>query len=314
MNKTTKPDTENMDELDFQMTLDNCNDVQYKNAMFAIGRIETDHGGLGINEIWKETENLRMRMIRTPREKRETVLLAHDSQKLLEKYGHNERTLMCILFLFALRLIKASKTPDDDNPHSDLIRAIVRLVGYYAKRNEQLMKELRELVNTIDTDGDKNETRGQFVVFGEDILAISDEWRNRLRSIVEIYKKKADDAHIIQYGPAGDAFDRVWEALLDDELFVAEMKHKSLNQDFNLMLIFNVYGLMYPWAYNTNIHGAKGIAKVVGDNKESRNEDHCYSKDYFNINEIEKLSKGIKSQSMFNHIMDIINSCKTEKP
>lgn len=312
MNRITKPETENEDELDFQMTLDNSNDVQFQNAVFVIGRIETDHGGLSINEIWKETENLRMRMIRTPREKRETVLLAHAVQKILEKYGHNVRTLMCILVLFALRLIKASKTPDDDNPHSGLIRAIVRQVNYYAVRDEQLMQDLRELVNTIDTDGDNNEARGKVVKFGEDILAISDDWRSRLRDIVEVYKKKADENNIIQYGAAGDAFDRVWEALLEDEQFVREMKHNSLSQDFNLLLIFNIYGLMYPWAYNTKIRGANGIAKVIGHNPKSRNKDHYYSKDYFNVNEIEKLNKGIKTQSMLNHIKEIINSCKTE--
>lgn len=313
MNRITKPKTDNEDELDFQMTLDNSNDVQYKNAVFAIGRIETDHGGLGINEIWNETENLRMRMIRTPHDKRETVLLAHVSQKLMEKYNQNVRTLMCILILFAIRLIKASKTPDDDNPHSDIIRAIVRQVNYYAVRDEQLMQDLRELVNTIDTDGDNNEARGKVVKFGEDILAISDDWRSRLRSIIEVYKNKADEYNIIKYGPDGDAFDRVWEALLEDEQFVGEMKLHTLGQDFNLLLIFNVYGLMYPWAYITKIRGANGIAKVIGHNPKLRNKDHCYSKDYFNVNEIEKLNKGIKTQSMLNHIREIINSCRNEK-
>lgn len=297
------------DDLDYQSTLDYSDDVQYQNAVFAIGRIETDHGGLSINGIWAETENLRELMIRTPAEKRETVILVHASQMLLKKYGNCMRTLMCILIMFALRLTKASKTPEDDNPHVDIIRAIVRQVGYYVKKDEQLMEELRELLTTIDADGDRNEARGEVVGFDDDILKINDVWRSKLNSIVDLYKKKADEAHIIQDGPNGDAFDKVWEVLLKDNEFVAEMKHPSLSQDFNLLLLFSVFGLMYPWAYNTKIRGAYSLAKTIGYNPKLRNKAHCYSKDYFNINEIEKLKEGIKTQHMLNHIKEIINSC-----
>ena len=297
------------DDLDYQTTLDYSDDVQYQNAVFAIGRIETDRGGLSINEIWAETENLRELMLQTPAEKRETVILVHATPKLLKKYGGCMRTLMCILIMFALRLIKASKTPEDDNPHVDIIRAIVRHVGYYVNKDEQLMEELRELLTTIDADGDKNEARGDVVGFGEDILKINDVWRSKLRSIVELYKKKADDDNIIQHGPAGEAFDRVWEALLKDDEFVGEMKHPSLGHDFNLLLLFSVYGLMYPWAYNTKIRGAKSLAKTIGYNPKLRNKDYCYSKDYFNINEIKNLKEGIKTEHMLNHIKEIINSC-----
>lgn len=309
MSGNTKMEIGIGDDLDYQSTLDYSDDVQYQNAVFAIGRIETDHGGLSINGIWAETENLRELMIRTPAEKRETVILVHASQMLLKKYGNCMRTLMCILIMFALRLTKASKTPEDDNPHVDIIRAIVRQVGYYVKKDEQLMEELRELLTTIDADGDRNEARGEVVGFDDDILKINDVWHSKLRSIVELYKKKTDDNNIIQYGPAGEAFDRVWEALLEDDEFVGEMKRPSLSQDFNLLLLFSVFGLMYPWAYNTKIRGAYSLAKTIGYNPKLRNKAHCYSKDYFNINEIEKLKEGIKTQHMLNHIKEIINSC-----
>ena len=313
MSGNTKMEMEIEEDLDFQSTLDYADDVQYENAVFAIGRIETDRGGLSINEIWDETEKLRELMLRTSPEKRDTVIIAYASQKLLKKYENRKRTLMCILTMFALRLIKASKTPKDENPHVGIIRAIVRLLNYYAIKDDQLMEDLRELINTIDTDGDRNEARGKVVEFDDDILSSDDGWRSELRSIVELYKKKADEADIIQHGPEGDAFDRVWEALLNDDEFVAEMKLPSLGQNFNLLLLFNVYGLMFPWAYNTKVKGAKSLAKTIGYNHNSRNKDKCYSKDYFNIYEIGKLKKGIKSQHMLKHIRDIINSCKTEK-
>lgn len=313
MSGNTKMEMEIEEDLDFQSTLDYADDVQYENAVVAIGRIETDRGGLGINKIWAETEKLRELMIRTPREKRETMILVHAIPKLMRKYGNDKLTLMCILTMFALRLIKASKTPKDENPHVGIIRAIVRHLGYYAERDGQLMKELRELIKTIDTDGDKNEALGKVVAFDDDILSIDDGWRSELRIIVELYKKKADEADIIQYGPEGDAFDRVWEALLNDNEFVAEMKRKSLGQDFNLLLLFSIYGLMYPWAYNTKVKGAKSLAKTIGYNPNSRNKDKCYSKDYFNIYEIKKLKEGIKTQLMLDHIQKIIKTCKTEK-
>lgn len=303
-------------EIEYQESIDNSDDVQYANAVFAIGRVETDKGGLTLNQIWAETENLRRLMLRTPVEKRPIVMADSASRNLLTKYkdvsDDPERTQMCILIMFALRLIKASETKED-NPNKEIIRAIVRLVSYRAKRDEVIMKALQELVKTIDEDGDENERHGLVIEFGVNILSNEEDWNRDLRLIVEKYKQLADEARIIRTGKVGEAFDKVWEELLGDEMFAAEMRESSLGQPFNLLLVFNVYGLMFPWAYSTSkVRGAKGIAKVVGYNAESRSKDKCYTKDYFSTNEITKLNQGIKSDVMLRHIQDIINKNKTQ--
>lgn len=302
--------------IEFQESIDNSDDVQYVNAVFAIGRVETDNGGLTLNQIWAETENLRRLMLRTPEEKRPIVMADSASRNLLTKYkdvsDDAERTQMCILVMFALRLIKASVTKEV-NPNKDIIRAIVRLVSYRAKKDTQMMDALRELVQTIDKDGDENEKRGQVIEFGVNILSNEADWNRDLRLIVEKYKQLADDAGIILSGKAGDAFDAVWKSLLEDEMFTAEMRESSLGQPYNLLLIFNVYGLMFPWAYSTSkVRGAKGIAKVVGYNPTSRSKEKCYSKDYFSCNEIVKMNQGIRSESMLRHIQGIINNHKPQ--
>lgn len=302
-------------EIEYQETIGYSDDVQYENAVFAIGRVETDKGGLTLNQIWIETENLRRLMQRTPVEKRPIVMADSASRNLLTKYKDEsddpERTQMCILIMFALRLIKASKTIDD-NPNKEIIREIVRLVSYRVKRDEEMMKALQELVKTIDKDGDEKERRGHVIEFGVNILSNDDDWNRDLRIIVEKYKQLADKANIIGPTQAGDAFDAVWDSLLADDLFTAEMRESSLGQSYNLLLIFSVYGLMFPWAYSSRIRGAIGIAKTVGHNPEARNKDRCYSKDYFNINEIKKLKQGIKSDQMLKHILGIINKHKPQ--
>ena len=306
------------EELNYRLTIDFSDDVQYENAAFAIGRLETDHGGLTLPEIWKETEEIRQTLIKTPVEKRAVVMEVTISQTLKDKYKEQSddpvRTQVCILLLLVLRLIKAAPTDQnadqEKNTNADLIRTIVRIVGYTASHDQQLLEVVNELVDLIDKEGDQNEKRGKVVKFGEDILSNDDDWVDKLRTIVARYKEKADKADIIDCGEGGDAYDRVWEALLLDEWFVNEMRVQTLNQDFNLLLLFNIFGLMYPWAYKTKIRGAQSIAKVVGYNAELEYKNKFYSKDYFSITLIERLKQGIKTDYFLKHIKEIIKTCK----
>ena len=267
-------------EVQTQKAHDFLKDVQYQNAVFAIRQIETDRGGLTLREIWEETEKLRERLLGVEGELRDSYLI--DWLPNPEKaYGgiskHPVRTQMCILILFALRLIKAERD-QEKNPHREIIRAIVRLVGERAKQEAALMEDLRKLMRTIDKDGDANEAKGKVVEFGVDILQ-QKNWSEELQTIVERYKKKAYEAGII----ANKAlFESIWEALLQDNWFVAEMRAPSLGQSFNLRLLFNVYGMIFRRVpsvyYASKIRGGQSLAKRIGEKEGGR----PYSKDYFN--------------------------------
>lgn len=267
-------------EMQTQKAHDFLKDVQYQNAVFAIRQIETDRGGLTLREIWEETEKLRERLLGVEGELRDSYLI--DWLPNPEKaYGgiskHPVRTQMCVLILFALRLIKAERD-QEKNPHREIIRAIVRLVGERAKQEAALMEDLRKLMRTIDKDGDANEAKGKVVEFGVDILQ-QKNWSEELRTIVERYKKKAYEAGII----ANKAlFESIWEALLQDNWFVAEMRAPSLEQPFNLRLLFNAYGMIFRRVpsvyYASKIRGGQSLAKRIGEKEGGR----PYSKDYFN--------------------------------
>ena len=267
-------------EMQTQKAHDFLKDVQYQNAVFAIRQIETDRGGLTLREIWEETEKLRERLLGVEGELRDSYLI--DWLPNPEKaYGgtskHPVRTQMCVLILFALRLIKAERD-QEKNPHREIIRAIVRLVGERAKQEAALMEDLRRLIRVIDQDGDANEAKGKVVEFGVDILQ-QKNWSEELRTIVERYKKEAYEAGII----ANEAlFESIWEALLQDNWFVAEMRAPSLEQPFNLRLLFNVYGMIFRRVpsvyYASKIRGGQSLAKRIGEKEGGR----PYSKDYFN--------------------------------
>lgn len=267
-------------EMQTQKAHDFLKDVQYQNAVFAIRQIETDRGGLTLREIWEETEKLRERLLGVEGELRDSYLIdwLPNPEKAYEGISkHPVRTQMCILILFALRLIKAERD-QEKNPHREIIRAIVRLVGERAKQEAALMEDLRRLIRVIDQDGDANEAKGKVVEFGVDILQ-QKNWSEELRTIVERYKKKAYEAGII----ANEAlFESIWEALLQDNWFVAEMRAPSLEQPFNLRLLFNAYGMIFRRVpsvyYASKIRGGQSLAKRIGEKEGGR----PYSKDYFN--------------------------------
>lgn len=267
-------------EMQTQKAHDFLKDVQYQNAVFAIRQIETDRGGLTLREIWEETEKLRERLLGVEGELRDSYLIdwLPNPEKAYEGISkHPVRTQMCVLILFALRLIKAERD-QEKNPHAPIIEAIVRLVGERAKQEAALMEDLRRLIRVIDQDGDANEAKGKVVEFGVDILQ-QKNWSEELRTIVERYKKEAYEAGII----ANKAlFESIWEALLQDNWFVAEMRAPSLGQPFNLRLLFNAYGMIFRRVpsvyYASKIRGGQSLAKRIGEKEGGR----PYSKDYFN--------------------------------
>lgn len=293
------------------LSRDLMQNAQYVNATHAISVIETDKGGLPLSAIWEGTEWLCSQMLLTDQQMR--PFLIPDLYAALKKYAAEagskceERSVMCIMMLFALRLTTASKNKED-NPNAKLIRAIVRLLVGKMKENEERMDEMKRLLQTIDVDGDDNERDGTAVVqMGVDILEADADWKSDLRAIVKTYIDKADN--LVDY-QMSEAFDAVWEELLEDNRFVEEMKEPSLKQSFNLNLLFNVFGLMFPDYYKSTCRGASTIAKAVGADPTMKDKDHHYSKDYFSIYQIEKLKHGFKSDDLLNHVKGIIHKHK----
>lgn len=285
--------------------------AQYINAIHAVWSIETDKGGLPLSKLWEETEWMRHQMLLTQRDNRPFIVA--DLYGALKQHAEGaksqcvERSVMCIMMLFALRLVTASKKKDD-NPNAKVIRAIVRMLAEKMNTNEERMEEMKRLLQTIDKDGDENERDGSAIVeMGVDILADDADWQQNLLAIVETYIQKADKLIDRQMS---DAFDAVWEDLLRDSQFIAEMRESSLGENFNLKLLFNVFGLMHPDYYKSTCRGALTIAREVGANPTLKDQTHHYSKDYFNKNEIEKLNQGFKTDQLLEHVISIIDKHK----
>ncbi len=300
------------EDLQLNMSRDLMENPQYKNATHAVWSIETDKGGLSLSKLWEETEWMRTQMLRTQREMRSFIVA--DLYGVLKQHTEAagskcvERSVMCVMMLFALRLVKASKNKEK-NPNAKVIRAIVRILAEKMNANPERMEEMKRLLKIIDEDGDRNEQDGSAVVeMGIDILTDEADWTSKLRTIVNEYIQKADDLIDRQMS---DAFDAVWEELLQDSRFIQEMRVPTLSHDFNLNLLFNVFGLMHPEYYKTKCRGALSIARLVGYNPDLKNKYHCYSKDYFNKNEIAKLKYGFKTEELLKHVINIIHKhCK----
>lgn len=292
---------------------------QYVNAIHAIWDIETDKGGLSPTDIWAETDFMRSEMLKTDADKRS--FLVPDLYEAVKRHVHakgsacEERSTMCCLTLFALRLITAGTRPDSttdecrrDNPHYPIIQAILRVLCEKMNRDETRMREMHLLLSTIDHDGDENEARGIKVPFGTDILAGDPDWNERLKTILQTYADKADP--LINRSKY-TRFDALWDRLARDTRFANEMRTPTLGKDYNLKLIFNVYALLYPAFYNSRCRGAESIARVVGENPMSRGKDKHYDKKYFNKSYLDNPTlsfSAFKSEDFLNHIKGIINT------
>lgn len=283
----------------------------FVNANFAVWSVETDCGGLEPEEIWRETEWLRSELLRTNRNDREHMIMSL-YQSLAKKYkgkvDNVSRTVMCIMLLFANRLVVAKKD-QESNPNQKVIRAIVRVLS--SKMVDDGLKEsMVKMLARIDMDGTDNEKKGREIPWDVDILADDPDWADQMKAVLATY---ADKAEAILIRNAGDAFDAIWEELAGDNLFASEMRVSSLGQNYNLKLLFAVYGLMLnAGIYTSQVKGAQSIAKVVGLNPTFNKKDNHYSKDYFNPNEIEKCTQGIKSQQMLDLVKRIIKKHTTK--
>lgn len=299
------------ENIELNSTRDLLDNAQYVNAIYAIGRIETDKGGLPINVVWNETEWMRREMLKTIRAKRQFMVEPLYQELKRHKWKeqcYGDRSRMCILMLFALRLITANED-QSRNPNREVIRAISRNLCEKALVDKDLLDDTMELLRIIDKDGDENEKEGIIVEFGIDILADDDNHAEQLRRIIGTYTNLADKGSIIMHNK-GDAFDSIWEELVNNPIFQQEMRTSTLGQDFNLALIFNVFGLLPMQFYTTKIRGAQSIARVVGNNPNARGKNKFYNKGYFNKTDIEKKYgspySAIKSDTLMNVIKKTI--------
>lgn len=298
-------------EIDLNEARDLMDETLYVNALHAIWRVESDCGGLTSQEVWKETEWLREEMLKTKRPNRQHMvetLYLNLKRKYTEKTTNVDKTIMCIMMLFADRLITAKKD-QSQNPNKEIIRRIVMVLCSKIKDDADLKKDMATMLALMDKAGTENEEKGYMIPWGLDILADAQEWSIQLKAVFKTYADMADP--LIQ-GHLLVSFGTLWDELAEDSQFAAEMKTSTLGQNFNLQLLFNVYGLLHPNFYNTKV-GIATIAKTVGANPYARNEDKCYSRGYFTPREIENFKHAIKSQKLLDHINQIIQKHYTTK-
>lgn len=299
-------------EIDLNEARDLMEETLYVNALHAIWRVEADCGGLDSIEVWKETEWLRVQMLKTKRKDRQNMveqLYQALKRKYIGKTTNVDKTVMCIMMLFANRLVIAKKD-QSQNPNKEIIRRIVMVLCSKIKDNADLRKDMATMLVLMDKSGTENEESGRMIPWELDILADAPDWSIKLKAIFGIYGKKAEP--LIQ-NELYDSFIALWNELAEDSLFSAEMRTSTLERDFNLQLLFNVYGLLYPKFYNTRAKGVATIAKIVGENPEARGVNKHYSRGYFTTREIERFGHAIKSQQLLDHINRIIQKHYTNK-
>ena len=290
---------------------DLMDETLYVNALHAIWRVEADCGGLDSIEVWRETEWLREEMLKTKRQNRQHMVetfYLHLKRKYTEKTTNIDKTVMCIMMLFANRLITANKD-QSKNPNYELIRRIVKVVSNKIKEDADLKKNLVIMLTEMDKAGTEYEEKGHMIPWGLNILADDPDWSIQLKAV---FKKYADMADPLIQGHLLVSFGTLWNELAEDSQFAAEMKTSTLGQNFNLQLLFNVYGLLHPNFYNTKV-GIATIAKTVGANPKAQNKDKCYSRGYFTPREIERFDHAIKTQQLLDHINLIIQKHYTPK-
>lgn len=291
-------------EIDLNEARDLLDETLYVNALHAIWRVETDCNGLDCNEVWRATEWMRKEMLKTKRQDRQymvEILYQELKKKYNEKTTNIDKTIMCIMMLFADRLITAHKD-QSQNPNHELIRRIVMVVCTKIKDDAELKKSLALMLAEMDKAGTENEEKGRMIPWGLDILADDPDWSIQLKAV---FKKYADMADPLIQGHLLVSFGILWDELAEDSQFAAEMKTSTLGQNFNLQLLFNVYGLLHPNFYNTKV-GIATIAKTVGANPNARGVNKHYSRGYFTPHEIERFDHAIKSQQLLDHIKGII--------
>ena len=291
-------------EIDLNEARDLLDETLYVNALHAIWLVETDCNGLDCNEVWRATEWMRKEMLKTKRQDRQymvEILYQELKKKYNEKTTNIDKTIMCIMMLFADRLITAHED-QSQNPNHELIRRIIMVVCTKIKDDAELKKSLALMLAEMDKAGTENEEKGRMIPWGLDILADDPDWSIQLKAV---FKKYADMADPLIQGHLLVSFGILWDELAEDSQFAAEMKTSTLGQNFNLQLLFNVYGLLHPNFYNTKV-GIATIAKTVGANPNARGVNKHYSRGYFTPHEIERFDHAIKSQQLLDHIKGII--------
>ena len=181
-------------EIDLNEARDLLDETLYVNALHAIWRVETDCNGLDCNEVWRATEWMRKEMLKTKRQDRQymvEILYQELKKKYNGKTTNVDKTVMCIMMLFADRLITAHKD-QSQNPNHELIRRIVMVVCTKIKDDAELKKSLALMLTEMDKAGTENEEKGRMIPWGLDILADDPDWSIQLKAVFKKYADMAD--------------------------------------------------------------------------------------------------------------------------
>lgn len=254
--------------------------MQFKAVSKAIQEYETENDGLTPAEVWDEVDKL-IEDLRTleaddrdsyitqlfNQERRRLKVIERDGD-IVEGRGREQldRSLTCVFYCLSLRLERACRN-SDENPHSDLIDAIV---GYLARISDEDL--LVCLHKKIKDEGDRLEKKAGHEIEEFDELGCADEaedWSQQWGKVAEHYAQK-----LYRYVSSDmqDAYNNLWNELKTDNLVAACMKQsvplkgdesKSLGIEYNAKAMFNLLGLIYSKGFFKEFRGVNSFAKAA---------------------------------------------------
>ena len=86
----------------------------------------------------------------------------------------------------------------------------------------------------------------------------------------------------------------IWDELFERPWFLSLMQVPTLEAEFNLKLVFNIFGLLFPRFYTAKVRGANTLAQLIAPNEQARGKDKFFSKSYFSRSAIAKF-KGVSA-------------------
>ena len=279
---------------DIEWTRELLGDPQFLIAQTPIDCIETRRGGLSMRQIWLECEWLRKQYVETPVNRRFGLITPCYKKLATHTYNGEPyalRSLMVILMLFLLRLEYAHKDPLK-NPHRRIMNDIIHLVAFELRKDILLKREITLLLQMIDKYGDELEAEGVEIPY-VDILAVDDVSVADVRTHVFGCVDKLSEQHAIEQRKA-QAVCAIWDELFERPWFLSLMQVPTLEAEFNLKLVFNIFGLLFPRFYTAKVRGANTLAQLIAPNEQARGKDKFFSKSYFSRSAIAKF-KGVSA-------------------
>ena len=268
---------------------------QFRYATKAITHYESEAGGLTPAEVWHEVDELfaylkgveaedhaDMVIQLFSQERRRLKTLERDDDDQTLNTDQMERTLTTVFYCMALRLERTSKV-QEDNPHNDLIDAIVEEL---ARIDHPVLPLLHY---TINKDGDIQEAKTGKPMGELDPMREDEDWKVTLKRIFDHYSDKRMWKYVERSHQ--ERYNQFWDALIEDPVIVAMMQEdrrvkgdesKDFGVAYNAKAIFNIFGLLYRRDFFMGITGYEPLAKAVTEHYDIETKNRVQAKaEYF---------------------------------